>query len=213
MPPTIAHRLMGDWHPTPGFFESLRTTDARDADSSKPYPFCLAHPIEAPPSQLGDPGDWVAEWKWDGIRAQLIRREGQVFLWSRGEELVTERYPELQALGTRLPEGTVIDGEILPWRDEAPLPFAQLQRRIGRKNLGKKILEEVPVILMAYDLLEADGATSARNRCLIAWFVLTSWRLPLPIIRASGSRLAFPSPPGRILKPTGTPAAPEARRD
>lgn len=155
--PTIAHRLMGDWHPTPAFFESLRTTDARDADSSKPYPFCLAHPIEGPPSQLGDPASWVAEWKWDGIRAQLIRRDGQVFLWSRGEELVTERYPEIEALGNRLPEGAVLDGEILPWRDDAPLPFAQLQRRIGRKNLGKKILEEVPVILMAYDLLEAAG--------------------------------------------------------
>ena len=153
----VAHRLMGDWEPTPAFFEQLRALDPQDADHSRPYPFCLAHPLETLPAELGPIDDWQAEWKWDGIRAQLIRRKGDTFLWSRGEELVTDRYPELATLGAFLPEGTVIDGEILPWRDEAPLPFAQLQRRIGRKTLGKAILAEVPVVLIVYDLLEFAG--------------------------------------------------------
>src|SRR5690606_29097946 len=107
---------------------------------------------------LGDVDDWQAEWKWDGIRAQLVRRRGRTFLWTRGEELVTERFPEIAEAARLLPDGTVLDGEILPWRDEAPLPFAQLQRRIGRTKLGPKILSEVPVALVAYDLLEHAGA-------------------------------------------------------
>ena len=162
---TIAHRLMGDWQPTPEFFERLLAADARDADVSRPYPFFLAHPLESPPESLGDVSQWQAEWKWDGIRTQVIRRGGQTFVWSRGEELVSDRYPELTALGAALPDGTVIDGEILPWEGSGPLPFAQLQRRIGRKALGKKILSEVPVVLMAYDLLE-DAGTDVRTRDL-----------------------------------------------
>jgi DNA ligase-1 len=153
----IAHRLMGDWEPNPAFFDQLRALDATDADHSRPYPFCLAHAIEGAPSDLGAIQDWQAEWKWDGIRSQLIRRRGDTFLWTRGEELVTDRYPELATLGAFLPEGTVLDGEILPWREGVPLPFAQLQRRIGRKTLGKAILAEVPVVLIAYDLLEFEG--------------------------------------------------------
>ena len=153
----VAHRLMGDWEPTPAFYDRLRATDARDADHSRPYPFCLAHALEGPPEALGAIEDWQAEWKWDGIRAQLIRREGDTFLWTRGEELVTDRYPELATLGAFLPEGTVLDGEILPWLNGSPLPFAQLQRRIGRKTLGKTILAEVPVVLIAYDLIEFQG--------------------------------------------------------
>jgi DNA ligase 1 len=150
----IAHRLMGDWEPSRAFFEQLHAEDATDADISRPYPFFLAYALEDPPESLGDVALWQAEWKWDGIRAQLIRRQGHTFVWSRGEELVTERYPELAAIGDALPDGTAIDGEILPWMDDAPLPFAQLQRRIGRKTVGKTILAQVPVILMAYDLLE-----------------------------------------------------------
>jgi len=112
---------------------------------------------------LGKPSDWIVEWKWDGIRAQLVRRAGQVWLWSRGEELVTERFPELAAMGQALPDGTVLDGEIVVWRsqdDQGPAgegsvqPFAELQKRIGRKTLGPKILREIPVVLLAYDLLE-----------------------------------------------------------
>jgi DNA ligase-1 len=156
-PAVLAHRLMGDWRPTPEWFVSLRSADAHAVDTSRPYPFCLAHPLEGEPSSLGPIAEWVAEWKWDGIRAQVIRRRGDVHIWTRGEELVTERYPEIASLAARLPEGTVLDGEILPWRDGRPLPFAQLQRRIGRKTLGPKILAEVPVVLVAYDLLEDAG--------------------------------------------------------
>ena len=154
---SIAHRLMGVWEPTSAFYQALLSQETSDADTSRPYPFCLAHPLEAEISSLGDISEWQAEWKWDGIRSQLIRREGQTFIWSRGEELVTGRYPELLAMSAALPDGTVIDGELLPWRAGAVLPFAQLQRRIGRKTLGKKLLVEVPVILMAYDLLEWQG--------------------------------------------------------
>ncbi|GAC1448581.1 MAG: ATP-dependent DNA ligase [Isosphaeraceae bacterium] len=153
----VAHRLMGDWEPTPAFFASLHSDESDGADLSKPYPFYLAYALESAPEVLGNVADWQVEWKWDGIRSQLIRRSGQTFLWSRGEELVTERYPELAALGDSLPDGTAIDGEILPWKENAPLPFAQLQKRIGRKSVGKTLLADVPVILMAYDLLEHAG--------------------------------------------------------
>ncbi|MHC5538589.1 ATP-dependent DNA ligase [Singulisphaera rosea] len=153
----IAHRLMGEWEPTKDFYERLLLVDATDADHSRPYPFFLAYALDVAPESLGEIADWQSEWKWDGIRSQLIRRGGDTFLWSRGEELVTERYPEIAAVGDDLPEGTVVDGEILPWMDGEPLPFAQLQRRIGRKTVGKTILAEVPVVLMAYDLLENGG--------------------------------------------------------
>jgi len=153
----IAHRLMGAWEPTPDFYERLLAADTRDADWSRPYPFYLAYPLEQPADALGDAIGWQVEWKWDGIRAQLIRRAGQTFLWSRGEDLLNGRFPEVEAIATFLPDGTVIDGELLSWIDGAPLPFAQLQRRIGRRNLGRKVLEEVPVVILVYDLLEQAG--------------------------------------------------------
>jgi DNA ligase 1 len=153
----VAHRLMGAWQPTPAFYNALIAADATDAEIGRPYPFFLAHPIEGEPAALGPVAEWQAEWKWDGIRSQVIRRGGQSFIWSRGEELVTDRYPELQSLADSLLDGTVIDGEILPWKDGQVLPFADLQRRIGRKTVGKKLLAEVPVVLMAYDLIESGG--------------------------------------------------------
>jgi DNA ligase-1 len=153
----IAHRLMGAWDPTPEFFERLVAADTSDADVSRPYPFYLAYPLEDDPATLGDAAEWMAEWKWDGIRAQLVRRTGRTFLWSRGEELLSGRFPEVEEAAALLPDGTVLDGELLPWSAGAPLPFAQLQRRIGRKTLGRKILAEVPVVLVAYDLLEESG--------------------------------------------------------
>lgn len=161
----IAHRLMGTWQPTPDFYTALLASETSDADLSRPYPFFLAFPIEDSPAPLGDIADWQVEWKWDGIRAQIIHRAGHVAIWSRGEELITERFPELAELGARLPDGTVIDGEILPWKEGAVMPFAQLQRRIGRKTLGKKILSDVPVIFMAYDYIER-GSLDQREQPL-----------------------------------------------
>jgi DNA ligase-1 len=153
----IAHRLAGTWQPTATAYASLFSEETTDADVSKPYPFYLAYALEDELEQLGEPSEWQAEWKWDGIRSQVIRRNGGTFVWSRGEELVTERFPEIAAAAEFLPDGTVIDGEIMPWKDGGPMPFAQLQRRIGRKALGPKILAEVPVVVVAYDLLEIDG--------------------------------------------------------
>jgi DNA ligase-1 len=157
----VSHRLMGDWQPTAAFWTQLVAPGThkatRDADVSRPYPFFLAYPLEGPIEELGDIRQWQVEWKWDGIRAQLIRRNGRTFVWSRGEELMTDRFPELEALGAQLPEGVALDGEVLPWKNGAPLAFAQMQRRIGRKVLGPRILSEVPVVMVAYDLLELRG--------------------------------------------------------
>lgn len=157
----ITHRLMGTWEPTSSFYETLLAPETADADSSRPYPFFLAHPLEDEPEKLlGDIHDWQIEWKWDGIRAQLIRREGSVYLWSRGEELVTDRYPEIAEAAEHLPDGTVLDGELLVWKNDSVQPFAQLQRRIGRKAVGKKMLADFPVIFLGYDMLELNGEDS-----------------------------------------------------
>lgn len=153
----VSHRLMGDWEPTGAFFEQLLDPDAADADGSRPYPFFLAYSLEANPESLGEPPDFQVEWKWDGIRGQLIRRSGSCALWSRGEELVTDRYPEIAEASRKLPDGTVLDGEILPWKDGRPLDFGALQRRIGRKTVSRRLRDAVPVVLMTYDLLEFAG--------------------------------------------------------
>ncbi|MEX3748601.1 ATP-dependent DNA ligase [Paraburkholderia phenoliruptrix] len=133
--------------------------ERHDSDLGLPYPFFLAHPLQADPQTLGDPSRWLIEWKWDGIRAQLVKRAGRVWLWSRGEDLITDRFPEVVALGEALPDGFVIDGEILAWEPGGamPLPFARLQPRIARKTLSKKILADSPAALLAYDLLEVHG--------------------------------------------------------
>ena len=155
--PEIAHRLMGEWQPTPEWFTALVSDQPTEAPISRPYPFFLASPIEAEVETLGDPSEWQAERKWDGIRAQLIRRSGETFLWSRGEDLITERFPEIAQAALNLPEGTVLDGEVLAYKGDGVLPFAALQKRIGRKNLTKSVLQEAPAILMLYDLLELGG--------------------------------------------------------
>lgn len=159
----LAQRFMGYTDksrlPTAQAYEALfQTDDATHAlDFGQPYPFFLAHPLQAEPDALGSLDDWLVEWKWDGIRAQLVQRQGQVWLWSRGEELISERFPELQAMGALLPTGTVMDGEVLIWRDEQVQPFAHLQTRIGRKTVGRKLLQDSPAVFMAYDLLEWQG--------------------------------------------------------
>ncbi|MEO0829338.1 MAG: ATP-dependent DNA ligase [Pseudomonadota bacterium] len=155
--PDLAHRLMGNWTPDTTSFEALILTPDPGADASKPYPFYLAYQLDDGPQTLGAPKDWAAEYKWDGIRGQLILRSGQHFLWSRGEELITDRFPEFMRAPDFVPDGTVLDGEVLAWANDAPLPFNALQKRIGRKTVPKKLLEEAPVVLRAYDLLEWNG--------------------------------------------------------
>ena len=153
----IAHRLMGTWQPSAAFFLSLLSPDTASVDRSRPYPFYLASPLDRAPEDLGPREEWLAEWKWDGIRAQVIRRGGETFIWTRGEELVTERFPELHVSVARLPDGTVIDGEIVAFDGERPLPFAVLQRRIGRQKVTPAVLRDAPAVLLAYDLLEDLG--------------------------------------------------------
>jgi len=180
----VAQRLVGytDLSNRPNADSYLKLIAAESADEhaqrgGQPYPFFLAHALSQPVEQfetlLGPASNWQVEWKWDGIRAQVVKRDGRLWIWSRGEELVTERFPELDVLVQGLPDGTVIDGEIVVWKSAVPgtvdafdpqattppavQPFAQLQQRIGRKTLDKKILEEVPVVVLAYDLLEWQG--------------------------------------------------------
>lgn len=140
-------------------FEALVAPAGQDETGLQPYPFFLAHPLQsAPDATLGDAADWLAEWKWDGIRAQLVRRGGETALWSRGEELISERFPELIEAAATLPDGCVLDGEVLAWRGGAPLPFAQLQTRITRKRISRRLLDDVPAVFMAWDLIEQDGS-------------------------------------------------------
>lgn len=156
-PAVIAHRLMGQWQPDAAFFSGLFAVETRDEDRSRPYPFYLASPLTSEPQRLGAASDWLVEWKWDGIRAQLSRRSGQCAIWSRGEELLDGRFPELESAAMELPDALVLDGEVLAWRDAAPLPFQRLQRRIQRLRPDAKLLRDAPVIFLAYDLLEMDG--------------------------------------------------------
>jgi DNA ligase-1 len=155
----IAHRLMGEWYPSEEFFTKLLSPELENDETpiARPFPFHLAHQIDVEPQTLGPISEWQAEWKWDGIRAQVIKRQGQVFIWSRGEDLMSGRFPEVENAAQALPDGTVLDGELLPWKDGHVLPFTEMQRRIGRKNVSAKLLAEVPVILQCYDLLEYEG--------------------------------------------------------
>ena len=163
----LAQRMMGytDKTARPDAAHYLRLVShatTHDTHSGQPYPLFLAHPLEGEPAQfdavIGPPSDWLVEWKYDGIRAQAVRRAGQVWIWSRGEELVTDRFPEVVALLQPLPDGSVLDGEILVWKDDRPAPFNLLQQRIARKTLTKKVLADAPVSFMAYDVLEWQGA-------------------------------------------------------
>jgi DNA ligase-1 len=156
----IAHRLSGSWSPGATAFRELAGPERADEHAGeRPYPFFLASPLEQEIDSLGDVGDWLAEWKWDGIRAQLMRRADGALLWSRGEERLDGRFPEIEQAAQGLPDGCVVDGEILAWKldEEHPLPFAALQKRIGKLKPGPKLLADTPVRLMAYDLLELDG--------------------------------------------------------
>ena len=162
-PGVIAHRIIGNWDPLQVHFDDLLSLEHSDADESKPYPFYLAYAVENDVNDLGNLEEWQAEWKWDGIRGQIIKRNDELFVWSRGEELLTPKFPEFDILKNILPNGVAIDGEIISLSATPkkgtfePLPFAALQTRIGRKNITKKQLTEAPVGFIAYDLLEYEG--------------------------------------------------------
>jgi DNA ligase 1 len=213
----VAQRMMGYTDgkvmPSPERFQALIAKHEEGAaplqDEGQPYPFFLAHQLDAPPevfaSRLGSPGDWQVEWKYDGIRGQIVKRAGKVWVWSRGEELVTDRFPEIEALAHDLPDGTVLDGEILVWKEEEaeplgilagrPAPFSLLQQRIGRKLLNKKVLAEAPVTFMAYDLLEQDGRDvrdlPQRERRARLEGLLAPTKFKLSPIEAAASWLEF----------------------
>ncbi|HEX4779103.1 MAG TPA: ATP-dependent DNA ligase [Usitatibacter sp.] len=155
-PKLVAHRLAGEWWPGVALWSSLVEGAALETRGASPYPFFLAHPLENPPESLGAREEWLAEWKWDGIRAQLIRRGDVTALWSRGDEPIAHQFPEIMADAARLPH-LVIDGEILAWKDGRVMPFAALQKRLGRKNPGKKVMADSPAIFLAFDLLEWEG--------------------------------------------------------
>jgi DNA ligase-1 len=164
-PKVIAQRMIGYTDdlvaPSAERFRALVAPDPAAAGAGHPYPFFLAHQlplaVEHLEGQLGPPADWLIEWKYDGIRAQLVKRGGAVYLWSRGEELITDRFPEIARAAHALPDGTVLDGEVLVWRDGMPQPFALLQKRITRKSVTARVLAEAPAAFVAYDLLELDG--------------------------------------------------------
>ena len=158
---TMAQRLMGELRPSATQFCQLLTPEDHgdEAPAGRPYPFFLASPLETDQLQAMDPLQWQAEWKWDGIRGQLIRRRGESFLWSRGEELINGSFPDIIELSDQLDDGTVLDGEVLVWAEGEPLPmgFSALQRRLGRRNVSRSLLQECPAALVVYDLLERDG--------------------------------------------------------
>jgi DNA ligase-1 len=155
----IAQRMMGAWTPSADFIASLLAPGEGNEDAALPYPFYLASPLEAGPESLGACAEWSFEWKWDGIRAQAIRRQDTVVLWSRGEERLDGRFPEIESALAALPRDAVLDGEVLVWREdsELPSPFAALQTRIQRRKPGAKTLSETPARLVCYDLLEYEG--------------------------------------------------------
>lgn len=153
----VAHLISGNWDPYTISFSDLLHNSLIRADASKPYPFYLAYALEGEAGSLGEPAEWQAEWKWDGIRGQLIRRNASLYLWSRGEDLITDRFPEIQSLLHVLPESLVMDGEILSFSEGRPLPFQYLQTRVTRKTVTRKQLTEAPVVFMVYDLLEYRG--------------------------------------------------------
>jgi DNA ligase-1 len=175
----ITHQISGNWDTETITLDMLIKGDLAKTDVSKPYPFYLAYALENDLKELGNPTEWQAEWKWDGIRGQIIKRADEIFVWSRGEELITDKFPEYQVLKTCLPNGTVLDGEILPFKENKVLIFNILQTRIGRKNLTKKILEDAPVIFLAYDLLEYEHKdirylSLAERRKLLEYTILQS---------------------------------------
>lgn len=153
----LMHSLMGKWMPDHTSFQELIAAENVNPDNSKPYPFCLAYPLQKEPEELGIPEEWMAEYKWDGIRGQIIRRNDEVFIWSRGEELVTDQFPEIVDTVKAMKGNFVLDGEILAVKDDKVLNFNELQKRLNRKTLTRKMLSDIPIQVFTYDLLELEN--------------------------------------------------------
>ncbi len=152
----LSQRLMGNWEPTGQFFKSLKSNESNNK-LLNPYPFYLAYPFEGDLQSLGSPSDWLIEWKWDGIRGQAVIGNEGVALWSRGNELISDQFPELIDAFKMIAPGTILDGEILAFTNDRPLPFGELQKRLGRKNVSKSMIEKLPIIFVVYDILEHNG--------------------------------------------------------
>lgn len=172
----IMHSIMGKWQPHKITYEALTSGSHVNTDNSWPYPFCLAYALDTEPENLGDPAAWQAEWKWDGIRGQIVKRNGELFIWSRGEELVTEQFPELHFLKDELEDGIVLDGEILSVKEGKVQSFSTLQQRLNRKTISKTQLQHAPIGFFTYDILEYQGEDIrqyplAQRRTLLASLV------------------------------------------
>ena len=178
----LMHSIIGNWDIDTISFEELIKGTHINYDNSKPYPFCLAYALEKELPELGEPDDWIVEQKWDGIRGQIVKRNNEIYIWSRGEELVTQQFPELVEVISDFKDDFVIDGEILAMKDNAILLFNDLQKRLNRKNVTKKLLKEVPIGLYAYDILEFNGEdireTSFAERRKILERIFNSIALP-----------------------------------
>ena len=192
-PAVMAHRLMGRPIETAAEFAALLSPDETAADSRRPYPFFLASPLDDDIASLGDTADWQAEWKWDGMRAQLVRRGDDAAIWSRGEELMNEAFPEIAAAALTLPPGTVLDGELLAVRQRQLLPFAALSRRASRRRVTKPVLAEIPCVFVAYDLLEAEGQ-DLRSEPLAHRRMLLERLVPDSFAEAIDAAAAAPQP-------------------
>jgi len=221
-PNTIAHRLTGAFEPTATAYRELMSARSEKDDVGHPYPFCLAHQLDEAPATLGDARDWLAEWKWDGVRAQLIRRQGRTFLWSRGEGVISDQFPEIVRIGDALPDGTVLDGEVLAWHEspttEGPRPFKSLQTRLGRKDLQPSLFDRTIVVYMAFDQLESEGRDLRGDpfelRRATLEQTVKSLRADTTAARPSVPPTSSPTPPGKTsptpAHPPPKPASPKA---
>ncbi len=210
----LAARMAGEWTPDEAHWQRLVSPDQDGPAGAQPYPFRLAHPLEALPETLGSAAEWIAEWKWDGIRGQLVRRES-AHLWSRGDENLDAAFPDLVADARRLPPGTVLDGEVLvatreggslagafesaliPADCRPPVtlePFASLQRRLGRKAPGRALLASNPAVFLAFDLLELDGADWRGRPLGERRGALEALLADLDCVGAGGGARIFPAP-------------------
>lgn len=179
----ITYRLTGNWKPWNTTFERLFILKDKEAALSKPYPFYLAYPVDDDIEKLGAEINWTAEYKWDGIRGQLILRNQNTYLWSRGEEEILNSFPEFKDYAQFNTHDIVLDGELLAYKDH-PLPFNQLQKRLGRKNPGKKICKNIPVFFMVYDVFEYQRedirhlSLSKRKNIIKQWHQLNALSMP-----------------------------------